>query len=70
MDEFKRIMGLSFVGKNGVKCADVWYKEVPDEVRMLKDGNVEIWWDIHCTGITIIIIIIFLSLTVIKVLHL
>ena len=25
-----------------MKCADVWYKEVPDEVRMLE--NVEIWW--------------------------
>ena len=31
--------------KYGLKCADVWYKEVPDEVRVSKDGKVEIWWD-------------------------
>lgn len=31
--------------KYGVKYADVWYKEVPDEVGVFKDGNVEIWWD-------------------------
>jgi hypothetical protein len=31
--------------KYGSKCADVWYKEVPDEVRVLEDGMVEIWWD-------------------------
>ncbi|KXJ09461.1 Retrovirus-related Pol polyprotein from type-1 retrotransposable element R2 [Exaiptasia diaphana] len=31
--------------KYGVKCADVWYKEVPDEVRVSEDGQVEIWWD-------------------------
>ena len=31
--------------KYGIKSADVWYKEVPDEVRMSEDGNVEIWWD-------------------------
>ena len=23
----------------------MWYKEVPDEVRVSEDGNVEIWWD-------------------------
>ena len=31
--------------KYGVRCADVWYKEVPDEVRVSDDGKVEIWWD-------------------------
>ena len=31
--------------KYGLKCADVWYKEVPEEVRGSKDGKVEIWWD-------------------------
>ena len=31
--------------KYGLKCADVWYKEVPDEVRRSDDGKVEIWWD-------------------------
>ena len=31
--------------KYGIKSADVWYKEVPDEVRMSEDGKVEIWWD-------------------------
>lgn len=31
--------------KYGMKCADVWYKEVPDEVRISDDGEVEIWWD-------------------------
>ena len=31
--------------KYGVKCADVWYKEVPDEVRKSDDGKVEVWWD-------------------------
>ena len=30
--------------KYGIKSADVWYKEVPDEVRMSEDGKVEIWW--------------------------
>ena len=29
--------------KTAVKCADAWYKEVPDEVRVSEDGNVEIW---------------------------
>ena len=28
-----------------MKCADVWYKEVPDEVRISYDREVEIWWD-------------------------
>jgi hypothetical protein len=28
--------------KYGLKCADVWYKEVPDEVRVSEDGMVEI----------------------------
>ena len=31
--------------KYGIKSADVWYKEVSDEVRMSEDGKVEIWWD-------------------------
>ena len=31
--------------KYGIKSADVWYKEVPDEVRMSEDGEIEIWWD-------------------------
>ena len=31
--------------KYGTKSADVWYKEVPDEVRVSEDGKVEIWWD-------------------------
>ncbi len=26
--------------KYGLTCADVWYKEVPDEVRVSKDGMV------------------------------
>ena len=26
-----------------VKWADVWNKEVPDDVRVSEDGNVEIW---------------------------
>ena len=30
--------------KYDIKSADVWYKEVPDEVRMSEDGKVEIWW--------------------------
>ena len=29
----------------GVKCAEKWYEETPDEVRISKDGKVEIWWD-------------------------
>ena len=37
--------------KYGVKCADVWYKEVPDVERMSGDGNVEIWWG-RCVGTT------------------
>ena len=32
--------------KYGVKCSDVyWYKEMPNEVRVLEGGIVEIWWD-------------------------
>ena len=31
--------------KFGVKCAGKWYEEVPEEVRVSADGNVEIWWD-------------------------
>ena len=31
--------------KYGIKSADVWYKEVPDDVRMSEDGKVEIWWE-------------------------
>ena len=29
----------------GVKCATKWFEEVPEEVRVSADGNVEIWWD-------------------------
>ena len=28
-----------------MKCTDVWYTEVPDELRVSEDGNVEIWWN-------------------------
>ena len=31
--------------KYGVKCADVWYKEVLVEMRVSEDGIVEMWWD-------------------------
>ena len=31
--------------KFGVKCAGKWFEEVPNEVRVSEDGNVEIWWD-------------------------
>ena len=31
--------------KHGVKHADVWYKEVAEEVRVSDDGKIEIWWD-------------------------
>ena len=31
--------------KYGVKCADKWFEEVPEEVRVNEAGNVEIWWD-------------------------
>ena len=31
--------------KYGVKCAGRWYEEVPEEVKVSKDGKVEIWWD-------------------------
>ena len=31
--------------KYGAKCAEMWYKEVPDEVSVLEDGIVEIWWN-------------------------
>ena len=26
-------------------CADVWYKGVPDEVKVSENGMVGIWWD-------------------------
>ena len=29
----------------GVKCAEKWYEETPDEVRVSDDLKVEIWWD-------------------------
>ena len=29
----------------GVKCADQWFKDIPEEVRKNSDGSVEIWWD-------------------------
>ena len=29
----------------GVECSEKWYEETPDEVRVSKDGKVEIWWD-------------------------
>ena len=31
--------------KYGVKCTDVWYKEVPADVRLSKNGTLEICWD-------------------------
>ena len=31
--------------KYAIKCADEWYKEVPDEIRKSKDESIEIWWD-------------------------
>ena len=31
--------------KYGVKCADKWFEEVPEEVRVNEAVNVEIWWD-------------------------
>ena len=31
--------------KYGVKCAEKWYEEVPEGVRVSEDGTVEIWWD-------------------------
>ena len=31
--------------KNGIKCAEKWYEEVPDAVRKREDGKKEIWWD-------------------------
>ena len=37
--------GQELCTKYGVKCADAWYKEVPDQVRVSEDGQVEIWWD-------------------------
>ena len=30
--------------KDGVKCADAWYREVPDGTRVSEDRNAEIWW--------------------------
>jgi hypothetical protein len=29
--------------KYNAKCADKWYKEVPDKVRHSEHGNIEIW---------------------------
>ena len=50
--EYKRrhdMMGLrvywELCKKYGVKCADKWFEEVPDEVRVNEEGSVEIWWD-------------------------
>ena len=31
--------------KSGVKCAEKWYEEVPDPVRVSEDLKKEIWWD-------------------------
>ena len=31
--------------KNGVKCANKWFEEVPDAGRVSEDGKVEIWWE-------------------------
>ena len=31
--------------KYGVKFGKKWYEEVPEEVRVSEDDNVEIWWD-------------------------
>ena len=39
------IVYLELCRKYGLTCADVWYKEVPDEVRVSDNGMVEIWWD-------------------------
>ena len=31
--------------KNGIKCAEKWYEEIPDPVRISEDKKREIWWD-------------------------
>ena len=31
--------------KNGIKCSEKWYEEVPDPVRISDDKKKEIWWD-------------------------
>lgn len=31
--------------KYGIQCAERWYEEKPDEVRVSKDQNYEVWWD-------------------------
>ena len=31
--------------KYGIECAEKWYNEAPDAVRISKDGKKEIWWD-------------------------
>ena len=33
------------VGSNGIQCAERWYEEKPDKVRVSKDQNYEVWWD-------------------------
>ena len=44
-DRMDLIVYWELCRKYGIKSADVWYKEVSDEVRMSEDGKVEIWWD-------------------------
>ncbi len=39
------IVYLELCRKYGLTCADVWYKEVPYEVRVSDNGMIEIWWD-------------------------
>ena len=39
------IVYLELCRKYGLTCADVRYKEVPDEARVSDNGMVEIWWD-------------------------
>ena len=29
----------------GLRRSEKWYEEVPDQVRMSDDGNIEVWWD-------------------------
>ena len=31
--------------KNGIRCTEKWYDEIPDPVRISEDGKKEIWWD-------------------------
>ena len=31
--------------KYGIKCSGKWWEEVPEEVRVSRDGKFEVWWD-------------------------